>query len=59
VLSFGRFEPRRYNDGGADVLESTIVHDGSEFTLVERIRRDEPIAEAVEVWRPVQAPDRR
>jgi hypothetical protein len=29
-----------YNDGGDDVRESTIVHDGSEFTLVERIRRD-------------------
>jgi hypothetical protein len=30
-----------YDDGGDDVQESTIVHDGTEFTLVERVRRDE------------------
>src|SRR6476620_10599010 len=33
-----------YSDGGADVQESTIVHDGTEFTLVERIRRDDQTA---------------
>ena len=29
-----------YNDGEDDVHESNIVHDGSEFTLIERIRLD-------------------
>jgi hypothetical protein len=29
-----------YTDGGEDVQESKIIHDGSEFTLIERIRRD-------------------
>jgi hypothetical protein len=29
-----------FTDGEDDVQESTIVHDGVEFTLIERIRRD-------------------
>jgi len=33
-------ESFNYIDGGDDVQESTIVHDGTEFTLTERIRTD-------------------
>ena len=29
-----------YSDGNDDVQESMIVHDGAEFTLIERIRHD-------------------
>jgi hypothetical protein len=30
-----------YTEGADEVQESTIVHDGTEFTLIERIRRDQ------------------